>query len=146
LKLTGTHQLLVYVDDLNILGGIIHGTKKNTEDFIVANKDIGLEVNSERTKHTAMSRDQHAGQNHNIKPGNKSFERVEQFKYSGRNLTYKNLIHAKIKSVLNTGSAYYHSMQNLLSSTVLSKNVKIKIYITVTSPAVLYGCLVSNTE
>jgi hypothetical protein len=76
-----THQLLVYADDVNILGGSVHAIKKNTEALVVASKDTGLEVNAEKTKYMVMSRDQNAGQNISIKIDNKSFERVEQFKY-----------------------------------------------------------------
>jgi hypothetical protein len=50
LKLNGTHQLLVYADDVNILGGSVHGIKKNTEALVFASKEIGLEVNAEKTK------------------------------------------------------------------------------------------------
>jgi nitrous oxide reductase len=81
LKLNGTHQLLVYADDVNMLGGSIRDIEKNTEAFVVINKEICLEVNAEKTKYMVMSRDQNAGHNHNIKTGNKSFERVEEFKY-----------------------------------------------------------------
>jgi hypothetical protein len=79
LKLNGTHQLLVYADDLNILGGSVHAIKKNTEALVVASKELGLEVNAEKTKYMVTFRDQNAGQNHNIKIDNKSFERVEEF-------------------------------------------------------------------
>jgi len=48
LKLNGTHQILVYADDVNILGGSIHTTKKQTEALVVASKEIGLEVNAEK--------------------------------------------------------------------------------------------------
>jgi hypothetical protein len=93
LKLNGTHQLLVYADDVNILGGSVHAIKKNTEALVDASKEIGLEVNAEKTKYMVMSRNQNAGQNHNIKLDNKSFGRVEQFRdnpnkskfHSGRN-------------------------------------------------------------
>jgi hypothetical protein len=51
LKLNGTHQLLVYADAINILGGSLHTIKKNTEAFVVANKEIGLEVNADKTKY-----------------------------------------------------------------------------------------------
>jgi hypothetical protein len=77
LKLNGTHQLLVYADDVTILGGSIHTRQKNTDAFVVASNEIGVEVKSEKGKHMVMSQDQHAGKNHNIKFSNKLFERVE---------------------------------------------------------------------
>jgi hypothetical protein len=75
--LNGTHQLLVYADDVNILDGNIHNTKKNVEDLVILGKEIGLEVNAEKTKYMVMSRNQNAGHNHNINIDNKSLERVE---------------------------------------------------------------------
>jgi hypothetical protein len=76
-KLNGTHQLLVYADDINTLSGSIHSIQKNAEDLVVANEEIGLEVNAKKTKYMFMSQDQHSGQNHNINIDNKSSERVE---------------------------------------------------------------------
>ena len=61
LKLNGTHQLLAYADDVNILGGSIHTVKENTEALVVATKEIGLEVNADKTKYITVSRDQNAG-------------------------------------------------------------------------------------
>jgi hypothetical protein len=78
--------------------------------------------------------------NHNIKVDNKSFERVEQFKCLGTTLTNRNSIQEEIKSRLKSGRACYHSVQDLLSSSLLSKNTKIKTYRTVSLPVVLYGC------
>ena len=69
--------------------------------------------------------DQNAGQNHNIKMGNKSFETVEQFKYLGTILTYQNSSHEDIRSRLKWGNACYHSVQNRLSSSLLSKDINI---------------------
>jgi hypothetical protein len=57
LKLNGTHQVLVYADDVNILGGSIHTVERNTEALLVGSKEIGLEVNAETTKCMVMSRD-----------------------------------------------------------------------------------------
>ena len=71
---------------------------------------------------------------------NSTFERVEEFKYLGITLTNKNSIAEEIKSRLRSENACYDSVQNLLSSRLLSKNLKIKIYRTIILPIVLYGC------
>jgi len=71
---------------------------------------------------------------------NNSFERVEEFKYFGTTLTNQNYIQEEIKSRLESGNACYHSVQNLLSSSLLSKNIKIKRDRTIILPVVLYGC------
>jgi len=67
LKLNGTHQLLVYADDVNILGGSVHTVKENAEALVVATKETGLEVNADKTKHMIMSRDQNTGRSHSMK-------------------------------------------------------------------------------
>jgi len=92
LKLNGTHQLLVYADDVNILGGSIHTVKKNIEALMVVSKETGQEVNAGRTNYVVMSQDQNAGRSHKTKIDNNSFERVEEFKYLGTNLTNQNSI------------------------------------------------------
>jgi len=128
LKLNGTHQLLAYADDVNVLGGSVDTVKKNAEALLAATKEIGLEVNAHKTKYMTVSRDQNAGQIHSVKSDNSSIERVEEFKYLGTTLTNQNSIQEEIKSRLKLGNVYYYSVQNLLSSRLLSKNVKIKIY------------------
>jgi len=140
LKLNGTHQLLIYADDVNILGGSAHTLKENKEALIVASKETGLEVNADKTKYTVMSQDQDAGQCHSMKTDNISFERVEEFKYLGTTLTNQNSIQEEIKSRLESGNARYNLVQNLLSSSLLSKILNIKIYRTIILPVVLYGC------
>jgi hypothetical protein len=97
-------------------------------------------VNAEKTKYMVMSRDQNTGRNGNIQIGSKSFETVKHFKYLGTTLTDQNSIHEEVKSRLKSGNACYHLVQNLLSSSLLSKNVKIKIYRTIIMLVVLYGC------
>ena len=87
-----------------------------------------------------MSRDQNAGRSHNIKTDNRSFERAEEFKYLGTTLTNQNSIQEEIKNKLKSGNACYYSVQNLLSSRLLSRNLKIKIYKSIILPVVLYGC------
>ena len=86
------------------------------------------------------SRDQNAGRSHNMTIDNSSIERVEDFKYLGTNFTNQNSIQEEIKSRLKSGSACYYSVQNLLSSSLLYKYLKIKIYRTIILPVVLYGC------
>ena len=73
-----------------------------------------------------------------MKVDDNSIERVEEFKYLGVTLTNQNSIQEEIKSRLKLGNACYHSFQNLLSSSLLSKNLKIKIYRTIILPIVLY--------
>jgi hypothetical protein len=86
------------------------------------------------------SRHPNSGQNQNIRIANESFEKVAKFTYLGTTLTDQNDIHDEIKSRSISGNNCYYSVSNLLSSPLISKNVKIKIYKTVIFPVVLYGC------
>ena len=86
------------------------------------------------------SRDQNTGQSHNIKTENTSFERVEVFKCLVTFLTNQNSIRQEIKSRLKSGNTFSLLVQNLLSSSLFSKNIKLKMYSTIIFPAVVYGC------
>jgi len=87
-----------------------------------------------------MSRDQNAGQNQNIKSDNISLERVEQFIYLGTTLMNQNSIQQKSRSRVNSGNACYHLLQNLLCSSLLSKNIKFKICRAIILGVFFYGC------
>jgi GTP-dependent phosphoenolpyruvate carboxykinase len=128
LKLNGTHQLLAYADDVNILGGSVHTVKKNAEVLVAATKEIGLEENAHKNKYITVSRDQNAGRIRSMKMDSNPIERVEEFKYLGTTLTNQNSIQEEIKNRLKLGNACYYSVQNLLSSSLLSKTLKIKNY------------------
>jgi len=84
---------------------------------------------TDKTKYMVMSRDQNVGRIRSVRIDNSTFERVEEFKYLGTTLTNRNSIVEEIKNRLKSGNACYHSVHNLLSSGLLSKNLKIKIYI-----------------
>jgi ABC-type siderophore export system fused ATPase/permease subunit len=71
--------------------------KKNTESLIDASKEIGVELNAEKTKYILLSHYQNAAQNYNIKIAKKSFENVTQFKYLGTTVINQNFIQEEIK-------------------------------------------------
>jgi hypothetical protein len=87
-----------------------------------------------------MSRDQNEGRIYNIKTYNSSIETVEVSKYLGTTLTNQNSIQKEIKSRFKSGKAVYHSVQKLMSSSLKSKYLKIKIYRTIILLVVWYGC------
>jgi hypothetical protein len=97
-------------------------------------------VNPEKTKYMLMSSSQKTGQKHSIKIRKRSYEDVAKFKYLGTTLSDQNCMHEEINSRLNSRNACYHSVPNLLSSRLLSRNLKVKIYKTIILPVVLHGC------
>jgi hypothetical protein len=125
LKLNGTYQLLIYTDDVNLLGDNINSIKKNGEILIDASNEVGIEVNEEKTKYILLSSYQNAGQNHDIKIASRSFENVAQLKYLCMTVTNQNLIQEEIKRRLDSGNACYHSVHKLLSSHLLYKPYKL---------------------
>jgi len=124
------------------LGGSVYNVKKNAGALVAATKEIGLEVNALKTKYMTVFRDQNAGRIHSMKMDNSPIERVEEFKYLGTTLTNQNSCQEEIKCRLKLRNACYYSVQNLLSSSLLSRTLKIKINTCriIILPVVLYGC------
>jgi hypothetical protein len=140
LNLNGTHQLLSYADDVNIVGENIDTIQKDKEAVLDAGKEVGLEVNPEKTKYMLRPPYQKAAQRHCIKKANSSFEDVVPLKYLGTTLTDQNCMHEEMKIKLNSGNACYHSVHGLLSSRLVSRNVKVDTCKTIILTVVLYGC------
>jgi hypothetical protein len=101
---------------INLLGDSINTIQKSSEFLLEASRNVGLEISAENTKYMIMSRHPYSGQNQNIRIANESFESVATFKYLGTTLTSQKDVHDEIKGRLNSGNAYYYSVQNLLSS------------------------------
>jgi hypothetical protein len=103
LILNGTHQLLAYANDVNIAGENTDTIQKNTKALLDAGKEVGLEVNPEKTKYMLVSCYQKTEPKHSIKIANRSFEGVAKFKYLGSTMTNHNCMHKEIKSRLHFG-------------------------------------------
>jgi hypothetical protein len=111
-----THQVLVYADDVNLLGSSVNTIKENPETLLEVSRKFGLDINAEKAKYMIISRHPNSGQNQNIRRANESFQHLAKFKYLGTTLKNHNDIHDEIKSRLNSGNACYYSVQNLLPS------------------------------
>jgi hypothetical protein len=88
----------------------IDAIKENTETLLEASRDIGLEINAEKTKYMIMSRHLNLGQKQNIRIANESFENVAKSKYLRTTLTNQKDIHDEIKSRLISANACYYSV------------------------------------
>jgi len=138
LDINGTHQVLAYADDVNLIGDDIRTIERNEDVLLNACKDISLVVNTGKTKYREIGR--HRGTNAHIKIGSNCYEKVKTFKYLGSLLTNQNSIQEEIKCRLNAGNPCYFSVQTSLYSRILSKNLKIKICKTIILPVVLCDC------
>jgi hypothetical protein len=106
--MNGTHQLLDYADDVNLLRKNIDTINNNTEILIGASQEVGQVANVRKTKYMLVSRHQNAVQNLEIKIANRLFENGSQFKCLGTTVRTQNLIQEEIKRRLKCGNACYH--------------------------------------
>ena len=138
--MSGTHQVLAYADDVYLIGDDMRTTERNADVLLNACKDIGLAVNiGKKTKYMEIGRHGGVIANEHIKIGNNSYEKMKTFKNLGSLSTNRNSIQEEIKCRPKAGNSCYYSVQWLLPSRFLFKNLKIKIYKTIILPVVLYG-------
>jgi hypothetical protein len=139
LLLDGKHQLLVYANNINMLGKNISTMKRKTEALLEANRDVDLEVNTENIKYIAACHHQNVGKNHSSLIANKSFENMAKFKYLRTTVINTIFIQEENESKLNSENTCRHFFW-VSYSEILSKSIKIEIYETVILPFVLRRC------
>jgi hypothetical protein len=107
--LNGTHQFLVYADDVNIMAVSVHTTNEKSEALIVSSKMTELELNADKTRYMVFSRNQNVVRSHIANTDNNSFESVEQYKYLGKRELIR-ILSGRNRSRLKLGNACYHSV------------------------------------
>ena len=111
----------------------------NTKILLDKTKELGLQINVEKTEYMVTDRIQNTHNNGNLIVCDKIFERASNFKYLGSILNQTNEIREKLKKRINLGNACFYSVRKLLDSRILSRRLKIRIYRTLILPVVLYG-------
>jgi hypothetical protein len=101
--------------------------RKHTEALLEASREVGLEVNTGKSKYMVVSRHQNVEQNHSILIGHKSFENVAKFKYLGTTETNQSCVHYEIQSRTSSENVCYLCIQRLLFCCLLYKNLRIEI-------------------
>ena len=119
--MNGVLQLQFYADDINLLAEIVHVIKKKTKVVLVASKEIGIEVDAEKSEDIFRSYEQNTGKHHNAKTDNKSAESVEQIGHLETTITNQNCSWEVIRRSLGSVNACYLSVRNLSSHSFQSE-------------------------
>ena len=127
--MNGTHQVLAYGDDVNLIGDDNRTIERNADVLLNACKDIGLIVNTGKAKYMEIGHHRGVIANEHIRIGSNSDKKVKTFKYLGFLVKSQNSIQEEIKCRLKFKNSCYYSVQTLLSSRIISRNSKVKKYI-----------------
>jgi len=126
--------MLAYADDVVILGNSHQKVIHNVEKLIASSRNMGLIINETKTKYMIMAR--HTPIKNDLVVGPYTFEQVDDFKYLGVNIIYKNNMHSKIKLRINSANRAYYLLNKLLSFRMLSWSTKEKSYLAYLRPIV----------
>jgi len=138
MELNKNMTILAYADDVVILGNSRQEGGHTVEKLIASSRKMGIIINEAKTKYMLMTR--HTLVKNNLTVGLYTFEQVDDFKYLGVNINYKNDMHNEIKLRINSANRAYFLMNKLLSSRMLSWVIKEKMYITYLRPIAMYAC------
>ena len=108
LQLNGTTQILIYADDIALLGDNKKTLINNTKMLLDKTKELGLQINVEKTKYMVTDRIQNTHNNGNLIVCDKIFERASNFKYLGSILNQTNEIREELKRIINLGNACFY--------------------------------------
>ncbi|KAL4084186.1 hypothetical protein QTP88_028016 [Uroleucon formosanum] len=135
-----TIGLLAYADDIALLGDDIETTKRLGKKLIKAAEKVGLTVNDDKTEYLTVSRNSRDyGLGQHIELEGHIFKKVSQFKYLGSIITQDNELKTEVSSRIQLANKGYYGLEKVLKSRTLSKNLKIRMYMTLLRPIVMYG-------
>jgi len=143
MKLNGKTGILAYANDIIILGYTKNEIRSTTESLINSSKKMGLSINEDKTKYLIMSRN--VVNKSNLRVGPYCFEQVDNFKYLGVNINDKNNMHNEIQITISAANQAYFTMNKMLSSKMLSKTMKQKLYTCYLLPVSMYACKTWST-
>jgi len=138
MEMNGKNIMLAYADDIVILGDTENDVMKVTEKLIESRYKMNLVINGNKTKYLVMTR--HMVNIATLKVDPFAFEQVDEFKYLGVNMNTKNYMHNEIQLRISNANKAYFAMNKMLSSRLLSKATKEKLYTSYLRPIVMYAC------